>query len=203
MSDARPAGAPLSHLPGAALPAARTLRLVHVPASQGAPGAIRGAAGYGGSSVGAGSSLGAGCGSSPGRAGSRRAGGREGSLLPKLRVARGDSIAFIAGFAIREAVFGGKERLRAQGRSWLPRDARRGGAAAAPLRSGQGLRAAPGSLVAAVSPLACRSSRNFLGVLSHWRGSFPIVTLCVKEYFVPWHVYSNSSRLFSHSYEFF
>lgn len=69
-----------------------------------------------------------------------------------------------------------------------------------PVRAG--LWAGPGSLVAAVSPLACRSSRNFLGVLSRWMGSFPIVTFCVKEYFVAWHVYSNSSRLFSHSYEF-
>lgn len=46
---------------------------------------------------------------------------------------------------------------------------------------------------------------TFSGCSAARIGSFPIVTLSVadvKEYFVPWHVYGNSSRLFSHSYEF-
>lgn len=55
------------------------------------------------------------------------AGGRRGSLLRKLHVARGESIAFILGFTICEAFFVGKERLRVQDRSWLLRGVQRGG----------------------------------------------------------------------------
>lgn len=97
--------APLFHPPGAALPAARTLRLQPrgLAGSSGYhPGSGRGWRRLGrrwpaaASSLGTAGSEGPGMrGALPGRAGPAGAAGRGGSLLPKLRVAGGDSIAFI------------------------------------------------------------------------------------------------------------